>query len=394
MIYYGHYETLGHTNRVFNIAKSLVFNGFEVKVLQAGKSQKYFNFGEISVIDIPFPFFDKSWFIDKPHVINRENMKERISFLIDFLNNFKPNIFMVEFFPFGRDSSKHDLIPLFRYIKKYYPNMKIVSIIGYPIISINSSKIIEYSKYFDKIFINSPKDYDYKFVLSTLDKSNKKNIKKEYELLFNSLINKIIFTNYIIDDLNFLPLKTEIGFKNNGPLIVVSRGGGVIYPNIISKSIIAASKLKNYNFFIVGGPSSTDNEKIIFKKLSNNLNNVIYKDYEPNLSKYIAIADLNICMSGYNTSLINIYYNKKCILIPKNDNLSSGAIEQVYRANMLNYFLTSKIMDYKNLSSKELINQISFLINKNTNLLKTDINYFNGNKKLVQELKLISLSDP
>ena len=149
-VYFNHIESLGHTTRTFKLAEGLKkrINGSEVMVLQGGKPQKFFAKPEgINVFDVPDPFTSRDWChtSSSSKQITMNDMVKRFQFIKGKINEFKPDIFITEFFPFGREIEKYELIPVLNYLKKK-TDIKAVSSVGYPLMSLPTATTKEYLK--------------------------------------------------------------------------------------------------------------------------------------------------------------------------------------------------------------------------------------------------------
>ena len=108
------------------------------------------------------------------------------------LFEFKPDIFITEQFPFGREEEEHELVPLIEEIRKELPDIKIISSVGYGIISTNMYKIGRFLDFYDKILIHTP-SMELKYIKDFLDEKNR----EWYEDFYDEYKERISFTGYI-----------------------------------------------------------------------------------------------------------------------------------------------------------------------------------------------------
>jgi len=384
-IYYNHLETLGHTTRALSIVEALKhkFQDAEIIIFQGGKNQDFFWNNKFRVINLPDPLFDKKWF-DKEDKIqkqksrkffapafNVQKTKNRMKFMLNQLIAFNPDVFIVEFFPFGRHLEQFEIIPILEILKKR--NTRIVSCVGYPILPGKIKKLLEFANYFDKIFIHCPKEIDLNYIKKYF--KNKPDMIQLYEETFSKLP-QVEFTGYNLPPLpkkSIQETREELHLTNE-KLILISRGGGAIFDSLIIKGILTKKFLDDNTFLvIITGPATTDKELEVFQKLANNKKIKIIKFTEDFLS-YVRAADVHVCMSGYNTSIQNLYFNKRTIIIPKKDKDTDA--EQFYRAEMLKELINASIIELDNLTPQILAQGINTKLNEPEPSLQQD--WFNG----------------
>jgi len=361
-IYFTHHESLGHTTRIINIIDGLkkYFNKrVDILILHNGKRQQ-FNLKKYGkVIDLPYAtgkeYFNKLNLVHKLFTMNESIgnvLKSRLRLIKNSLKNFKPDIFITEYFPLGKEIwSGIELPVILKFIKKEF-NPKIIGSVGYPSYHENSYDLIK--NYYDLILLHCTK-FDAKFFTSTL--------KSQYisPYIFDSILKdfaeKIKFTGYIIKKNKLRDkekIRTQLGMNEGQKLVVVSRGGGVIYPKIITSSLLAAKKSEDF-FLISTGPATSKDDFFIYKAFARKLKNVMVTHYLPNFKDYLNAANLSVNMAGYNTVTELLWLRKQNICVP------SEGIEQIYRANMMDEFNLCKTLNYKVLSKNVILEEIEHL---------------------------------
>jgi len=360
-IYFTHHETLGHTTRIINILNSIkkqIKDDIEILIINGGKKQEFLELEKYGrVIYLPCPigneFFDKRKFSDKIREKNKsliDILRIRIDLIKNSLNELKPDIFITERFPFSSIGWSVELFPIIKFVKKNL-NTKLVASIGYPSYSKKTKELLPY---YDAILFHCT-EMDFEIFNTLLKESY------EFQNLIKDFSKKIFFTGYVINKskLNQLKPKNEIKEKFNiydKKLIVVSRGGRVEYPRIITCSLKSAKKINDAYFIISTGPPTDNKYQEMYEKIANKIGNIKVVKYLPNFENYLNAADLSINMSGYNTCTELMYLRKQSISIPANDR------EQMYRAIMLQKLNLTKVIDYVSLSYDNLKNNILNLL--------------------------------
>ena len=341
-LYFNHIQTLGHTTRSLMLAKGLQEHGAEVLVLQGGLPQKYMALRkELNLIDLPKPFTSKAWLMGNKSA-PLVDIKERIRFMKKELDAFKPDIFITEFFPFGRPIERFELVPLIQYLKK--KGTKIVGSAGYPVLSGSQEFTERYLVHYDTMLIHAVKE---------LDLAMLKNITSDaYGKFFEQ--EKMVFTGYLAEKTQKVEkqaLKEKLGCAGR-KLVLCSRGGGIILPQIIYKTMLAAKQLPDFYFLVVAGAASSKKELAIAKKLAQD--NVKLLAYTEHFYDYLAAADISVSMCGYNTSCEILQLKKKAVLVPLYYKHMPEEIEQSYRAKILENILKSKTILPEELTTENL----------------------------------------
>ena len=300
-IYYTHRETLGHTTRTLRIARYLQSRGNRVLLINGGKKQDV-DFSEIEIVNLPYPLRDRREFYRTGMPLNMEKVRKRLFIMKSILKGFKPELFLIEFFPFGRSEGKYELYPFILWMRKVMPDTKICASIGYPALDLNrAGEILEYSERFDRIFIHTP-EIEYEYMKAAL-----KEKAEEYVNFFRKLKEKITFTGYVFPENE----KKEIKRNMQNRTVLVSRGGGVVYPGIIAKSMMSLKFLGDGYFMIVCyGPASTEREIKMFDKISERFKNLKTFRFLPNaeFTDYLSMCDVSVSMCGYNTSVETMWF--------------------------------------------------------------------------------------
>lgn len=352
-IYFTEEGTLGHSTRVLSIAGYLKRMNHDVLVLQGGMHESSITKKGIDIHNVPHPFHSKKTFFSGKFVMDSGKIKKRIAFMGKALSDFRPDILITEYFPLGRIEEKYEIVPLIKLLKNKNPNIRIYCSMGYPSFDFGLSKeITKYSALYDGIFIHTPRS-DVKYLKREMEPGEN----REYNKIMNKLQEKIFFTGYIIENdigKDSEEIREELDLDDK-KFVLVSRGGGIMYPKIITSSALSSKYLKDFFFLISCGIFSTPKELEIFKRVVKKYENIKLVRHLPGFIKYLNACDISISMSGYNTSVETLWVKKRSILIPK-----KIGIEQIYRAKMLKDLIGSSVIDYRRISPKKLAKCIEY----------------------------------
>ncbi|MCF7873779.1 MAG: hypothetical protein K9M00_03000 [Candidatus Omnitrophica bacterium] len=393
VFYFSHYNTLGHSTRVFSLVKGLKeYFGKNIKilVLQSGKKQNILPFGRYAKVDImPYAIDKKGLFIEqKESIYNKfiENskvkvmLKERLRFMKKKIKTFQPNLFISEYFPFGQEFWTFELPYLLEYLKNEI-GCKIVASSGY--LNYSNFTYENIKKYYDYLLIHSPKV----FCQGYLKYLHKKAV-IELDNVFDDFSDKISFTGFIFNDNQrkaVISQKNKLLKNKYEKLILVSRGGGIVNKKIILTALLTAKRNKNLFFLVSTGPATTVNEFRQYKKIAKKIKNAkLKKVINPReFDFYLKACDLSVNMSGYNTIARLLYYRKKTIIVPYYTS------EQRWRADLAKNYIPSEIILRKELNPTNLEEAIANLLKGSKKTLKVKQSWFKGMPNTIDKIKWI-----
>jgi predicted glycosyltransferase len=354
MFYCQHILGMGHLIRSIEIVKGLIPD-FQICFINGGQVIEGFEFPEgIEVINIPAVKTDTE-FQELQSVDNNLTLTEveiiRKEILLNICDRFKPDILIIELFPFGRRRFSFELIPLIEKAKQM--ETKIVSSVRDIVVTKQDRQRHEekvcrlINKYFDLLLIHG----DPNFV--------------KLDLSFSRLANlncPVYYTGYVVQP---VPEPQKI-FKE---LILVSVGGGRFGHDLLECVAQTAPILKTkipHHFQIFTGPFCPDT---VFKKLqtlTSSQDNITVDRYTPNLLDYMQQADLSIAMSGYNTTMNILTTGVKAMMMAFQGNNDR---EQETRLKKLDSIGRVKMIYSEDLQPERFAKQIiEYLQQKPTNL--------------------------
>ena len=371
LFYFTHKESLGHTTRVLNIInyiKNKYSKKVDIYVFQAGKPQRYLPIPKgVFWFNLPYPYYSKLNFKKgSTRTYFPFYAKLRANYMLSKIKDIEPDIFITEFFPFGREDCRFELMPVLTCLKR--KKIKIYASIGYPyIVRGNIPVLLYHCEFYDKIFIHTPKDIEFNYLAKDIQNPL---LKQMYNKTFRRIGDKVIYTGYIgpvnltkPDNYDREKVRSDYNAQNK-ILVLVSRGGGVRYPKIIASSILAKQYLPdNFVFIITAGPASSKKEMLLFRDLIKKTKSkqvYLYK-YLPDFLSYLKASDISINMAGYNTSVPLLYLKKHSIIIPSNEDPETAVgycSEQISRAKILKKYIGGRILDYHTFTAGDIAENI------------------------------------
>jgi predicted glycosyltransferase len=366
LFHYTHKQTLGHTTRSIALATALCRHGAEVLVLQGGVPQPFIRFPkDCQILDIPFPFDDRTSF--QAHAVPVSGAK-RAQFILKTAADFCPDVFITEFFPFGRLAYLPELLPTLRYLRK--KGTRIIASIGYPLLlELDRLRDPTFAALhrslfalFDTFLIHTPEQLETPYIQQTIQSPD---LSRLYAATMGELKKRIIYTGYVFPE-KMITGGTKLPLiKNTASTIVISRGGGAVYPKLITRAIEAQrllnAKTHTVNTIVACGPATSPKEMALFQSClkSEDKGRVFLADHLDNLDDHLRTCSVSVSLCGYNTSVQLMRYATPSVIIPYQNSLSSASTnDQIARAQLLQERFSSTILDYNTMTAQSVADAI------------------------------------
>lgn len=355
-IYFSHYECFGHTSRVMAVGgvfKKRVPGG-SLFFIQAGVPQPQACLDQIGqVYSLPVAFVDRHNFRE-PACAAASVLDKRGRACLDIITRQRPELFITEFFPLGREESRHELIPAL--VQASGQGAALWAVAGYPLLTGKNNewrrKIL---KLYQRIIIFSP-PWEKELIARSFARAQER---REYLNFFEENAKKIIFAGY------FLPQQEVVSDDEDKNLarppvtkgacrVAVLRGGGAVYPKLIAQAIRASDFLgKEYYLTVVAGPATTAQEWYFFNTLlgKKKVNNLVLLRAVGNYEGLIKQSDVCVSLAGYHTSVMLLKYLKKAVVIPFEGYGSMSIHEQPARAVLLKEMIGADILSIQELTA-------------------------------------------
>ncbi|MEO0842075.1 MAG: glycosyltransferase [Cyanobacteria bacterium J06643_5] len=385
LFYCQHILGMGHLVRSMEIVRGLM-SDFQVCFLNGGQIIKEFNIPDgIEVVNLPAIKTDAEFKQLMPVDSNlslAEIQEIRKNKLLQVADEFKPDVLMVELFPFGRGKFSFELIPLLEKLQASEKPVKIVSSLRDIVVTKTNQEKYEnkvcrlMNQYFDMLLIHGDKN----FVPLDESFSRVKDIQSQTK-----------YTGYVVQKPKLNPELTE-EYKNiigsEKPLILVSVGGGRFGHELIDCVIASAEILEQkipHQIQIFTGPFAPEEKVQAWQKLAENKSNLRVNRYTRNLLSYMQKADLSISMSGYNTTLNVMTTGVRAMILPFKGNNDQ---EQRIRAGKLDSLGVVKMLDESDLQSEIFAQKVIDYLATEPNKVSFDANGVENTAALIKNLVL------
>ena len=295
MFYCQHVLGIGHLVRSAEIAAALAAR-FDVRFVSGGTPVENFPFAPgVEVVQLP-PLETGEEFdgLRPTDGVSLERTKElRQEKLLALFDEWRPDVLIVELFPFGRKSFSFELMPLLQAARATEGRTKVVCSLRDLLVRKENADEHEervcriVNAYFDLILVHGDPR-----LFTLADSFNR----------VRDIAPPIRYTGYVAQTSPETRQDTE-------PFILVSAGSGRCESGcrLIEAAIQSASvgALRHCSYRVFAGPLVRDEDYQRFSRLAKSRKNVVLERYTPHLQALMQSAELSVSMAGYNT-LMNI----------------------------------------------------------------------------------------
>jgi predicted glycosyltransferase len=363
LFHYTHKQTLGHTTRSIALATALARHGAEVLILQGGVPQPFIRFPKnCEVVDIPLPFDTRSSFQSRGVPVDAA---KRAQFILKAAADFCPDVLITEFFPFGRLAYMPELLPTLRYLRK--KNTRIIASIGYPLL-VDLDRLEDKNfaalhraifAFYDSFLIHTPEGLETSYIQKTIRSPV---LSRSYATVMKDLKKRIIYTGYVFPE-KMITGGTQLpALKTSASTIVISRGGGAVYPKLITLAIEAQRLIDDQTCTIIAcGPATTAEEMSLFQSClkPQDKTRVFVADHLADLDDHLRTCRVSVSLCGYNTSVQLMRHGTPSVIVPYQNSLSKTSTnDQIARAQLLQEKFSNIILDYDTMTAQSLADSI------------------------------------
>ena len=299
--YCQHVLGIGHLVRTIEILKELTEH--EVVLVNGGIPLEYPLVGGIKEFRLPVLMMDpdfKGLLSPEPGVSIEEIKTQRRRMLFELFASVKPDVFLVELFPFGRRQFAFEILPVLEEIQHGTFSNPLVVCSLRDILVERGKKTDAYEKevlerlnrYFDVLMVHA--DPDLLRLDDTFDRAAQIHI-------------PLVYTGYVAQR----PiagaretLRQRLGVRPDERLIIASAGGGRVGSDLLHAVLTAFEQMPPkpvVHLIVFAGPHMLEGE---FKRLAGqSVANVRIERFTTDFLSYLSAADLSVSMAGYNTCM-------------------------------------------------------------------------------------------
>jgi predicted glycosyltransferase len=345
---------MGHLIRSIEFVRAL--GEHDVTLLAGGREVEVDLPGHVHFVRLPVLYMDEAFttLIPGDPAKSVEQIKqERQEMIHDLFNQKRPDLFIVELYPFGRSMFGFELEPLLEGIHAgRFGAVKCVCSLRDILVEKKNPQVYEervlqkLNTYFDLVLVHSD--------------ANLLRLEETFSRVRNITI-PIVYTGFIAQQTHpdsGKKLRQELKISSEEKLIIASAGGGRSGYGLLTSVLDACDLLCDrmpIRLEVFSGPFMEIEE---FEKLSARSGpGIRIRRFTNRFLDYLCAADLSISLAGYNTCMNLLVTRTPALVFPY-----SRQQEQPMRANMIKNFLPMKILNETDVQAAYLSNHIEQML--------------------------------
>jgi predicted glycosyltransferase len=300
IFYCQHILGVGHLFRSLEICKAL--RGHEVLLISGGPHLETNIPKHVKVVRLPELQMDngfKGLFSSHTHISLDRIKEQRQKNLFAIFEREKPDIFLIELYPFGRKAFRFELDPLLTAIRdQQYSRCGVICSVRDILVEKEDRQRHEgravdtLNRFFDAVVVHSDSNL----------------IKLEETFSLHAKIGiPIFYTGYIAKKPPAnarRQIRSRLKIMDKDPMIVASAGGGSVGKPLLESTIYAFKKFgrdSSASLMVYTGPYIAEKDFAYLKSFANQ--RIKVEKFTSDFLAVMAAADLSISMGGYNTSM-------------------------------------------------------------------------------------------
>ena len=330
LIYCQHVLGMGHLIRSMAIACAL--KNCAVTFINGGESLSGVAVPPwVTIVNLPSISSDSEFqelTIHSQDMTLEQVQQARRNQLIALFDRLRPDILLIELFPFGRKRFAFELLPLLAHIRLASSSTKVACslrdiLVTKPDQARHEDWVVSLmNRYFDLLLIHSDPTFQ------TLDETFSRR---------TDLHCDVQYTGFVTQDLEIQPdilIAEDTQPSKDIPLILASVGGGRVGYELLESTVRASSLLTTipHRMRIFTGPYMPDRQYEELRRLVGQTPHIEVQRFTPAFQSLMQQAALSLSMAGYNTCMNVLKTGTKALVLPftghKND-------EQTIRAKKL-----------------------------------------------------------
>jgi len=333
---------IGHLFRSIEVARAL--SDHEVVLVVGGREVDVELPGHVTLVRLPGLYMNEQFTTLIPEDADKtieDIQTERREILFSLCRRHKPDLLIIELYPFGRTIFGFELQPLLDSIRQgRFGKVKVVCSLRDILVEKRDPKAYEervlnyLNAHFDLLLIHSDP------AIMPLDETFSR---------VNDIPVPMFYTGFVTRKVKPAAgnkLRRELAIAAQEKLIVASAGGGRSGYTLLSNVIEAVNLLANsqrIRLEVFAGPFRDNGE---FKKLSANSNNRIrVRRFTKRFLEYLSAADVSVSLAGYNTCMNLLVTRVPALVYPY-----LRQREQPLRVEKIKNFLPIRILQDQDLN--------------------------------------------
>jgi predicted glycosyltransferase len=318
LFYVQHLLGIGHLVRASRIADALIHDGFDVVVVQGGMPVPGFPGPHVKTVCLPAlrsGGMDFSSLVDdRGETVTQKHLNTRRDRLLALARDWRPDILMLEAFPFGRRQVRFELIPLLETAAGMRPKPRIVSsirdILQESRKASRDAEVVQLvNDFFDRVLVHGDPGF------ARLE---------ETFAAAAAIAGRVRYTGLVAG--------AEPAPSRERYDVLVSAGGGAAGANLVRSAIQAAwsREQTGRKWCVITGPRREAGLPDVLDVAVRD--GLIIEEFRPDFGGLLAAAELSISQAGYNTVSDVLSAGCRAVLSPF---AGEGETEQTLRGAKL-----------------------------------------------------------
>ena len=345
---------MGHLFRSLELARAL--SGHQVILIAGGREVDIELPEHVSLVRLPGLYMDAQFTTLMAEDANYSVefiQHQRKVILMSLFQQHRPDVFMIELYPFGRTIFGFELQPLLDWIHMgRFGDVKVVCSLRDILVEKRKQEFYEervinmLHTYFDLLLIHSDDQ------LLTLDETFSR---------MNDIQIPVVYTGFVAQKANPAAgrqLRQELGIGSAEKLVVVSAGGGRSGYGLLNCMLDAYPIMNQTDSIRIEMFAGPFREPAEFEKLAAKaINGIHIRHYTRRFLDYLSAADLSVSLAGYNTCMNLIAARVPALIYPY-----SKQQEQPLRVAKIDKLIPMKILRDKDIEPQRISHYIHELL--------------------------------
>ena len=330
LIYCQHVLGMGHLIRSMAIARAL--KQCAVTFINGGESISGVEVPSwVTIVNLPSISSDSEF---QELTTHRQDMtleqvqRARRNQLIALFDRLRPNVLLIELFPFGRKRFAFELLPLLAHIRLAGGATHVVCslrdiLVKKPDPARHEDWVVSLmNQYFDLLLIHSDPTFQ------TLDETFSRRTDLQCDVQYTG------FVTQESDAPTDLPMGEDTSSSDGMPLVLVSVGGGRVGYELLESTVRASFLLTTipHRLLLFTGPYMPDQRYEELRRLAGQNPHIEVHRFTPAFQSLMQQAALSISMAGYNTCMNLLTTGTRALVLPFTGHQND---EQTIRARKL-----------------------------------------------------------
>lgn len=373
LFYCQHSLGLGHLSRSFALCEALS-GQFRVTLVCGGKLPATLKPPErVEIVALPpmgaaldghLISQDGRRSLERAHELRRET-------ILGTFRSVRPEVILIEFFPFGKKRFSDELLPLLEEAKRLGPSAPLVLCSIRDILVDRGNEQEEFddrasdlaNRYFDAVLAHSDPTF------ARLDESFHPRV---------PLRIPINYTGFVVSN------GKQLNGSGARSGVVVSAGGGMAGAPLLTAAVAAHRLLEdNTSMKVIAGPFLPDDEWRSLRKEARGRAGLSLRRSVPDLSEEMHTACASISQCGYNTALDILRARVPALVVPFAE---KGEDEQTNRARRLEALGAVRVLASGDLKAPRFADEIRALLRFRPSRVQFDLDGASSNVRILQAL--------